>query len=259
MKYYIYILFLLFGMSSCQIKEEMTVNKDGSGEYHLGIDMSELIKATKNVKKNIKDSLGSNQKDTTSYKSYDSVFLVSSFYKKVSDSLELSKKEKKALKELKDLVVHLKVDEKANIMNVSYVLPYKNFSQLENLFQNLRIFNRIENRYKKKKSKPKEQEDMFDKLFNYKVHYSLRNNIFTRKTIPQKKERTKAKDSLAKKEDISNFFTYEMIYHFPSPIKEIKYKGEAKMSADRKTLFISIPANQFDSDSELLDFQIILE
>ena len=23
-------------MSSCQIKEEMTVNKDGSGEYHLG-------------------------------------------------------------------------------------------------------------------------------------------------------------------------------------------------------------------------------
>ncbi len=258
MKYIFYTLFVFLVLSSCQLREEVTLNKDGSGEYRLGIDMSAMLNTAQNIGKNKDTAVNKKISGMLPKKKVDSIIRLDKFIKKVKDSIELTPIEEKAIKEMKDMVMHIQIDEEAGKMKMEYIYPYKRLSDLNNFFQNLEVINTIENRYKGKEKVRITDGNVLKELAKYKVIYSYKNKVFTRKTegsIAKKKKEGQKKDI----EDFSKMFQYQIVYHFPSPIKSVNYKGEAKMSIDRKTLFIDVPLNSLEENSHLLDFEIILE
>ncbi len=256
MKKLVSIIFIGIFVTSCQIREEMTIHKDGSGEYRLGIDVGSMIKAMNEMKK---DTVAKVDVKSQPEESIDSLIPVDYFYQKAKDSIQLTKEEEKAFEEMKGLMMHIKMDKDAGIMKFEYIYPYKKMNQLNNFFQNLKLINEVEKKYKEKKTT--ETNDMINELGKYKVNYSFKRKIFKRKTISLNKKEGKAEAKEEKKglDKLSDFFQYEIVYHFPYPIKKVKYKGEAKMSADRKTLYIKVPVDELDDNPKLLDFEVILE
>jgi len=251
------IIFLSF--LSCQVTEEMMLNKDGSGEYRIGIDMSATLKTVNSMKGEM-DSLKLRDQKQKLSKKIDSFIPITDFLSKAKDSIELTKEEEKVLKEMKDLSVHINIDEEAGIMKVEYIYPYKKVSQLNNFFQNLKTINAIEKRYKgKDQNDIKKDGDVIGELSKFKINYSFRNKVFKRKTQIEETNEKDDEKTNNNADKLSEMFQYQIIYHFPSPIKEVNYEGEATMSIDRKTLFINVPLDKFDKNRELLNFEIILE
>jgi hypothetical protein len=256
----IFVLFtILLAFSSCKIQEEVTINKNGSGEYRLGIDMGTMMETVKGMGQN-KDSLSAQKVSEKKSKKVDSIIPIIEQIYLSKDSLKLTKKEEKALNEMKGLVLHLQIDEDEGKMRLEYIYPFKKIKQLDNFFQNIYIINQIDKRNKKNKEKKSPDDDIVDKLSNYKVEYKFKKKHFGRKTIIIEKEKRKdTKNNENKNDKFSQMFTYQMIYHFPYPIKKVKYTGEARMSTDRKTLYISIPMDDLEKNKDLLDFDIFFE
>ncbi len=257
MKKIIYVFSVLMLISSCQIKEEVTIHPDGSGEYKMGIDLSPMLNTLRSMKN---DSITKVDMNTKPDKKIDSLIPVKVFYEKSKDSLKLTKKEKKVFKEMEDLVMHIQVDEGAGKMKMEYIYPFRKINQLDNFFQNLKLINQVEKRYKGKNGKKISDEDAINELSKYKVQYTFKNKVFKRTTqnaiVNDNKDNKEKKEGLDK---LSEMFSYEMVYHFPYPIKKVNYKGEAKMSTDRKTLYITVPVDNLDKHSDLLNFEVILE
>lgn len=252
----IVFLFAIILMSSCQIREEMTINKNGSGEYRIGYEMGSMLKAMEGIKKDsVKNTEG--KKDAEEMIEY--FIPVDDIYKKAKDSLHLTKEEKKAFKEMKGMMMHIELNEKTGLMKFEYIFPYKKINQLNHFFQNLNLINNVEKRYKGKSTD--KTDNLIDKFGKYKISYSFKGKVFKRKTLssnkkPKKNEPEKENEILDK---ISDYYQYRIVYHFPYPIKQIKSEGEAKMSADRKTLYINVPLVEMEKNPQLLDFEVILE
>ncbi len=238
------LLSLVLIFSSCQLNEEITFNKDGSGEFQLAIDMSGFMSMAKGMGKE-NDSLKKNKKPLVK----DTVYKLVDMLEDKKDSIaQLPKEEREWLEKMKNAVVKLHANEIKGEMTMAYIYPFKKVADLDNILDK---FEKIE---KNRKDKNSIMTDMTNDMPKTKVKYEFNKRKFRRKVQMVKSKKTN--DSINNKtEAMLGMFKYKLIYHFPYKIKSVSNK-DALLSADKKTLIIELPANVLFNNPKLLDFEV---
>lgn len=228
-----------FLLTSCMFTEEIYINNDGSGNYVFKIDMSEMMKSMGEMSP--KDSLKES-------KVLDTIVFFKDILEKHKDSIAtLDKDDKEIIEALKDLKLHMQVDEEKGKMLLDFQMDFNDISELKNMEQKIAKAQALNEKKKKKKSMPS----------NSDVSYSFKGKTFSRNvTLKDVSE-----EQLNEIKEASSFLEgglYKIIYHFESEIKSVSFKG-AQLSDDKKTMTIEIPMDSIIKNQKLLDFEVKLK
>jgi len=247
MKKLILLILPFILLTSCQITEEVSFNKNGSGTYNLKMNMSGMIQMMKNMVEN--DSVKKHENASINRKpeKRDTVILFADILKEKKDSIKnLSKEQREFLESLKDAKMRMYMDEAKDEMFISYEIPFKKIVDLTNIDQK---FGKL-NAFNKKDTKG--MNGMNGMLSDYKVSYEFNKHVFHRKIIKTNKPDKKDKP---KDEKFYKMINYEIIYHFPYKIESVSYK-DALLSADGKSLHIRMPLDSLLKNKDLLDLEV---
>lgn len=229
----------IFLLTSCMFTEEIYINNNGSGNYTFKIDMSEMMKSMGEMSP--KDSLKES-------KVLDTIVFFKDILAENKDSIAtLDKEDKEIIEALKDLKLHMQVDEEKGKMLMDFKMDFKDISELKNMEQKIAKAQALSDKKKKDKSLPS----------NSDVSYSFKDKTFSRKvTLKDLSE-----EQLNEIKEATSFLEgglYKIIYHFESEIKSVSFK-DAQLSDDRKTMTIEIPMDSIIKNQKLLDFEVKLK
>jgi len=249
------LLLLIIGltlMTSCQMTEEVTFDKKGSGTYSFNVDMGQMMAMMKDMGKE-NDSLKVDKKSEKK----DTIILVSDILEKNKDSIKnLSKEEKEVLYALKDAKIHIDLDETKGKMLMQYIMPFKSVNDLSNINDKLKKLNSLN-----KKKNGNNIDEIEKSMPNAKVSYTFNKHKFRRMVIKQTakpKEKDSVKKDDAKMQQMLGMFKYKLVYHFPYRIKSVSFK-DALLTSDGKTLIIEMPMDKLVENPKLLDFEVKFE
>ena len=226
-------------LTRCMFTEEIYINNDGSGKYALKIDMSPMMESVKDM--SVKDSLKDPQV-------LDTVVLFSTILEENKDSIsKLDADDKMIIESLKDLKLHMQVDEEKGKMIMDFGLDFKDISELKNMQEKIAKAQALNEKKKEDEGMPSTAD----------VDYLFDGKTFERKvTLKDMSE-----DELEKMGQASSFMEggiYKVIYHFESKIKNVSFKG-AQISSDKKTMSIEVPMDSLIKNPKLLDFEVNLK
>jgi len=236
-------LFLFIGtiflLTSCMFTEEIYLNNDGSGNYAFNIDLSEMMKSMGEM--SLKDSLKES-------KVLDTIVFFKDILEEYKDSIAtLDKEDKEIIEALKDLKLHMHVDEEKGEMLMDFKMDFKDISELKNMEQKIAKAQALSDKKKKDKSMPS----------NSDVIYSFKDKTFSRNVSLK----DLSEDQLNEIKEASSFLEgglYKIIYHFESEIKSVSFDG-AQISDDKKTMTIEVPMDSIIKNQKLLDFEVKLK
>jgi hypothetical protein len=227
-------------LTGCMFTEEIYINNDGSGKYAFKIDMSEMMKSMGEMSP--KDSL-------KELKVLDTIIFFKDILEENKDSIAtLDKDDKEIIEALKDLKLHMQVDEEKGKMLMDFKMNFNDISELKNMEQKIAKAQALSEKKKKKdKSMPS----------NSDVTYSFKGKTFSRNVALK----DVSEEQLNEIKEASSFLEgglYKIIYHFESEIKSVSFKG-AQLSDDKKTMTIEIPMDSIIKNQKLLDFEVKLK
>lgn len=231
------ILSLVF--VSCQFTEEITFEKDGSGLYKMQIDMGELM-----------SGLPSQDQDTDKAKEkVDSTIYIKDILDTFKDSINtLTAAEKAQLEAIKDMRIHMIVDEENSKMNMDFLLDFKNVSDLQNIKEKVELASKLQEK----------KNDTKTNMENHEVQYEFSKKKFARKVTLKDMSAEEQKAFDEQQENNQMFMSgskYSLVYHFPRKIKSTTLEG-AEISQDGKTLRYSIAMDDIMQDPKVLDFTV---
>jgi hypothetical protein len=224
-------LVLLFSLASCfDIDEEIDINKNGSGEWKMNIDMSQLVDIMQTYmgKDELEKQFPQKKMDTTLY------------LKDLIDTVKSITPDKKAL--LHDGKVHLNLDMNEKVFKTNSVFPFKNVSDIEKLRSaagsNSFGAGQLLKNFGGDKSDNSREPDMsmFGSIYDFKIKDGM---------ISSKLNKTKW-DSLQKNPQFNQIkdagssgidVPYSLTIKLPRPAKKVD-NPIVKMSDDRKTLTV---------------------
>jgi len=231
-------------LTSCQFKEEITFNKNGSGEYRLSVDMGHFMNMVKEMGEE-QDSLQKSKKPEIQ----DTLYKLSDMINKDTDEWKrLTDEEKELIKEMKDVSVKIHMNEQKGEMEMAYIYPFKKVSDLKGIMKKIR---KLENNKKDKDGTLTEMDKSMPKT---EVTYKFNKHRFKRE-VKLLEPLKKAKKEESQKDEMLNVMRYKLVYHFPYQIKSVSYK-DALLSADRKTLIIEIPLSQISKNPKITEFEV---
>lgn len=226
-------------LTSCMFTEEIYINNDGSGKYAFKIDMSEMMKSMGEMSP--KDSLKES-------KVLDTIIFFKDILAENKDSIaNLGKEDKEIIEALKDLKLHMQVDEEKGEMLMDFKMDFKDISELKNMEQKIAKAQALSDKKKKDKNMPS----------NSDVTYSFKDKTFSRNVSLK----NLSEEQLNEVKEASSFLEgglYKIIYHFESEIKSVSFKG-AQLSDDKKTMTIEVPMDSIIKNQKLLDFEVKLK
>ena len=234
--YSIVLIFFLNLFSSCEIVQETEFNRNGSGTYSLGFDMSEMVK------------MGMNSQKNTMKKQIDTVIDFSQMLKEKKDSIsKLSKEERKKLQNLENFSFAIKMDTISDRYEFKIDYSFKNIKDLQQFGQKLKDQDLKDLDFLGGKSgKSKQSEKMLDfnqdyiTVFN-KKHFSTK--ISQEAILENEKNRD---TTLTKDSPMANMLRFKTVYKFPYKIKSVDNKN-ARISSDFKG--VEIYGNAFDMNN----------
>jgi hypothetical protein len=235
------ILFLGITFTSCQFTEEITLNKKGSGQYKLKVDMSPMM--------GVISEMGKNDSIKKEMEKIDSIFFFKELLEQNKDSIaQLSAEQQASLVALKDLKMHIQIDEEKGEMQYDFILDFKDLSELDN----------IKNKVEKAQKIHDKKADTKESIDNHDIFYSFTKKQFNRKVVMKNLTAEEQATYDAQMEESKMFLggsTYKLIYHFPKKIKEVNFK-DAQFSKDRKTLTIEVAMDSLIKNPMLLDLRV---
>ncbi len=247
------ILSILF--LNCEIKEEITFNKDGSGELFYTYDMSKMLKEMPE------------SKNTDADKDMDTIFDFNSLLNdpKFKDSLAaLSPEKRKTLESLRMMKMKLKVDSKEKIAEMGFGIQFKKINEIKDFFKKMEEAQKITK--PNKKGNPIKESPLFERLSgkDQNVAYNFDGRNFTRTTTMKKKiseESNKEIDKMInsgdKTKELFGVLKYTLILNFPKKVKKINNKN-AVLSNGKKTVTISYGLTEYLENPEKLNLEIKL-
>jgi len=239
---YVIILFIGIFFTSCQFTEEITINKNGSGQYKLNMDMSAMMGG-------IGEMGSQNDSIKKEKEKIDTTYYFKDLIEQNKDSIaKLSEKERSSLEALKDIKMHIHLDEEKGEMQYDFILDFKDLSELDNIKTKIERAQKIQDN----------KGDTEESLENHEIVYSYSKKQFTRKVI-MKNLTTEQQETYDAKMEESKMFLggsmYKLIYHFPKKIKKVNYK-EAQFSSDHKTMTIEVSMDSLTKNPMLLDLKV---
>ena len=261
-------LILLCGLAcflaSCNVTESIVFNKDMSGEYMTSFDLSPMLNYANENRPNTEEGPKKEKIDTT--------IVFNELFKNHKDSIAaLSEAERTRLEKLKGMVVRVRMDEETNTFDFNMKKSFVEFSELENINEQVDDAMDIAKAIGNKDAKaPKEQLNELTTVD--KVVYTYKNNTFSR-VMPNAvaKQEEEIEDDL--EEDDDNDFAkqfemqfeelfsksnYTLVYKFESMVKSVSNEN-AVISEDGKTVTYNVPWSTLKKDASSMNLNIVLE
>lgn len=243
--YCILVALLLNFMISCEIVQETEFNRNGSGTYSLGFDMSEMMK------------MGMNSNKPGVKKQMDTVIDFSQFLEDEKDSIaKLSREERKKLEVLKDFSLSVVMDSISNRYEFKIDYSFKNIKDLQLFGDKLKDQNLEDLEFLNKKSGNSKQSDkMLDLNKGYITVFNKR-HFSTKISEEAILESEKSRDTtLTEDSPMANLIRFKSVYKFPYKIKSVD-NVNAKISSDFKSVEIYGNAYDMNSNPHYYDLEI---
>jgi hypothetical protein len=227
-------LVLLFSLTGCfDIDEEIDIKPNGSGEWKMNIDMSQLVDIMQTYmgKDELEKQFPQKKMDTTLY------------LKDLIDTVKSITPDKKAL--LRDGKVHLNLDMNEKIFKTSSVFPFKNVNDVEKLrsaagSNSFGAGQLLKNFGGNKGDKSDNSQDpdmsMFGSVYDLKIKDGMISNKLNKTkwdSLQKNPQFNQIKDAGSSGIDVP----YSLTIKLPRPAKKVD-NPIVKMSDDRKTLTV---------------------
>ena len=237
------LLILALSLASCMFTEEIYIKNDGSGSYAFKMDISQMVESMKEI--STKDSLKAPQV-------VDSIIYFKDILEKRKDSIQkLDPEDRMALEAIKDLKLHMLIDEEEGKMLLDFGMDFKHISELQNM----------QDKISKAQALNDNKDDDEGLKSKSDVAYSFKNKVFKREVIMKdlsSEELEVVEQSIKQSNSFLDGTMYKIIYHFESPIKKVSFKG-AMISDDKKTLTIEVPLDSVMKNPKWLEFEVKLK
>ena len=264
-KYFLLALCLMMALlTSCNFTEEITFKEDGSGEFLMSYDMSEVMKTF--------EEMGGAEKKENEEKEaaekIDSVVYFKDMLVENADSIaKLPKEEQEHLKSLESVMMRFKVDEAEGLFDFGIGSTFNSLEELPEVMEKIE-------KAKKLNSKGNAQFSQMDQsavaksaegMFEY-LDFSYDGKTFSRQL---KKDFKRSEEEMKAFEDEMNqmggeskeFFqkmNYTLVYHFPKPIKSVS-NSSAELSNGGKTVTLKMNFVEMMKSPELMNLKVELE
>jgi len=259
MKRILLCFLIALSISSCTIKEKVTINEDGSGSFSYGFDMAGMYK------------MGMKSSDTVkNNKVIDTTFNFKELFNKAKDSIaKLPPAEKEMLKVLENFKISLKVNQEKKQMEYNMAFDFPNLDSIQKMASPTQAMEKLALSDRKNlgalSAAPKsESTNLASFLYDGKVFVkSITSSKENKKTPPKAKAKKKEKeenDPFSKKmEEMLKECKYSMEYHFPKKIKTVSLKN-AVIAADKKSFVYDVPLENMQDNSNMeIGFKVIFE
>ena len=234
---YALIAALSFLLTSCfDVLEEITLNKDGSGQYLVRMDMSEML-SNPFMASALEEEM-KKQGDSTATENVDSTFRLTE--SRNLDNLELTAEEERLLDRVVMRMIMNK-DDKQMVFTMQY--PFDNFQQFNQIND---LWSRLQAEQEAAKAmgdstssqNPLGMLGGLDGLANSRSTYFLRKKTLGREVMKGEKEEDEEMDAETM-EMVKAFFEdvdFKTVYHLPGKVKKTTFKNA---EVDGKTLTVT--------------------
>ena len=261
MKRIILVLFSLSILTSCNFTEEITFNEDGSGEFLMRYDMSEVMKKME------QEMGGGQNKEEKEQVKLDSVVYFKDMLVEKADSIAtLPVEEQELLKSLESVVMKMHMDEANGVFDFGFGSSFTSLEELPEVLEKIEQAKQLNSKDNAQYSKMDESavSRASENMFEY-VDFSYDGKTFSRslkKDYKQSPEDIEALDKevsdMGEAKDMFGSMSYTLIYRFPKAVKSVTNEN-AVISEDGKT--VTLKANFIDmiKSPETMTLDVILE
>lgn len=293
MKFRILMLFvgIVISLQSCLVTESIVFNEDGSGDFMVKYDLSEMQGQIGDMFKVDSDGGDDNMdyndaedmeeeelseekskefnEEEGKKKTMDTLIYFDDYLKEMNDSIQkLSDEDRRDLENLKGMYMKMKTDEENGIFEMGIGMEFKSIDELKD------IQDRVNNA-KDYNTKQQGVDEMTEnspmsalmKTAESEVIYKYENNVFSRLAEIQdveeemEEEEEENEEELAETAQFNKMFEdayYTIEYTFPKKIKSTSVEG-AEISEDGKTISYAVPWMKLMKDPKILDIKVELE
>lgn len=261
MKRIIFLLFSLSMLTSCNFTEEITFNEDGSGEFIMSYDMSEVMKT-------LNEEMGGGQnKEGKEKVKLDSVVYFKDMLVEKADSIAtLPIEEQKQLKALETVVMKMRMDEANGVFDFGFGSSFTSLDELPNVLEKIEQAKQLNSKDNAQYSKMDESAvaKASENMFEY-VDFSYDGNTFSRTLKKDYKQSTEDIEALDKEiaemgdaKDMFGTMSYTLVYHFPRAVKSVT-NDKATISEDGKTVTVKMNFIDMIKSPETMTLDVVLE
>ena len=256
---YFILMLVVMSLTSCNLTEEITFNKDGSGTFTMGYDMATLMEKMK------EKGLGGDE--FSNEEARDSVFYFKDVFAEVQDSIsKLSLEEQKKIKAMENVAVRMRMDPKNGVFDMGIGTSFKSFNELPEMLDALNEAKEMNAKNDKNygqlgqtaigKSSAHLTEDV-----DYNYDGKRFSRVWKGDVSRTDEEAKKVKEEIEKMGEMKSFFeemTYKLKYTFPRKIKSVSNK-KAVISKDKKTVTLEVDFLSLVKSPELLNLEVKLK
>jgi len=261
MKKYLFLLASLFLLTSCNFTEEITFNEDGSGEFIMSYDMSQVMKTME------EQMGGGKKKEGKEMVKMDSIIYFNDLIVDKADSIaKLPQEEQDKIKSLKDIVMKMSMDEENGVFNMGVGASFKNLNDLPaalEKIENAKSFN-SKNDQTMSRMGDSEVAKASENMFEY-VDFSYDGKTFSRRLKDDYKQSDDGMEALnaeisemGEAKEMFESMSYTLVYNFPKAVKSVTNEN-AEISKDGKTVTLTMNFIEMIKSPEMMTLDVVLE
>ena len=250
----VFVLAIVF-LSSCQIREEIIFQKDGSGSYEIGFDMSEMMKMD-------------GEQDSIPPKDIDTLINFASFLDLKKDSIAtLSNKEQEKLELLRPLQFALKKNDEKKQMNMRLIYAFTKIDDIAKFADavekaDIKELNEVMAPMAgDKKNATGEDKGLFA-FFSLSKSFTTVFDAqgFSRKITDEALAEIAMKKDTSSQDDnpFADMIRFKQVYKFPYRIKSVSNKN-ARILSDFKGVELEANMYEMDNDPEFFNMEVVFE
>ncbi|MEX0289445.1 MAG: hypothetical protein AB3N14_10075 [Flavobacteriaceae bacterium] len=253
----ILFLGLIICFQSCQISEEISFNEDGSGNYEMTFDMSEMMK------------MGGAMDTLPPEPPVDTVITFATFLDEKKDSIaQLPNEERQQLEVLRPLKFAMKSNEEEKQLDINVIYPFKKIEDLSKFaeaIENANIKELQEMTGPMSELNPEtpsdsvEQKDPMSEMFSMAKSFntSFSKTGFSRSiTDEARAEAVSKKDTTIKADDpFVDMIRFKQVYRFPYKVKSVS-NSNAKILSDFKGVEIEANMYELNNDPDFFNIEV---
>ncbi|MGB5238475.1 MAG: hypothetical protein WBN59_12655 [Flavobacteriaceae bacterium] len=257
MKNLLVVLLIVFSILSCEIREEYTFNKDGSGVYEMVLDFSDFMKM-----KEENDSTLFEQK-------IDTLIDFAVLLEEKRDSIaQLPEAEQARLQSLKPLKFEMKVSDttKQMLMNLRY--DFEDISELEKFAETIEKAN-IKALDELSGTGDPQENTMSDSLqptnsglfeMASSFHTKFNSKKFSRKiTDEARQEALKTQDTtMASDDPFADMLKFKQVFRFPYRVRAVDNE-KARILSDFKGIELEVNMYDLNKDPDIFNVEVLFE
>ena len=258
MKQLFLILTIGLTLIGCEIREEYTFNKDGSGEYQMAFDMSELM------------NMDVEPDSTNVQQQVDTLIVFSDLLDEKRDSIsQLDPAEQEKLEKLRPLKMKMVMDDSTKQMNIKLTYSFETIEDLKNFSDaveqaDIKELNDLTAAGQPQEGMPtdsvakQEENNVFEMAESFETKFNSKK--FSRKiTDKARLDAVKNKDTAMTAEDpFADMVRFKQVFRFPYRVKAVDNEN-AKILSDFKGVELEANMYQINNDPDFFNLEVLFE